>query len=278
MLVAGPPRSGTTLVCELLNRLPDVRALDEPMSPSGLLGERSGFQWMSHAGELAGQITRFASDQRESLLSRGTATSKHVAGQVLGAKVSDDHDAQGLRRRLATKGAVSLGVPDDEDFILAIKHPVAFTALLAVMSEYFRMVAIVRNPLATLASWESVPMPVRDGRLGMPPTFLPQVDGRLDAIADRIDRQVELLEWFFEQIATHLDDSAVIRYEDVVNSGGGALARLAPSAARLRVALTITNTARLTRTHLSDLARRLLARDGAYRRYYSRSDIEAMIG
>jgi hypothetical protein len=33
VLITGTPRSGTTLVCHLLNQLPDTVALNEPMQP-----------------------------------------------------------------------------------------------------------------------------------------------------------------------------------------------------------------------------------------------------
>ena len=42
MLLTGLPRGGTTLACELLNHLPDVRALDEPMDPNRLLRDAAG--------------------------------------------------------------------------------------------------------------------------------------------------------------------------------------------------------------------------------------------
>ncbi len=97
-LLTGLPRGGTTLACELLNRLPDVRALDEPMDPNQLLREATADDGVSIGGaRIQAAIAQFAAQQRRSILDRGMAITLHVDGRVLGARVSDARDADGLR-------------------------------------------------------------------------------------------------------------------------------------------------------------------------------------
>ncbi len=222
-------------------------------------------------------IERFAATQRSALLERGVALTKHVDGRVLGAKVSDrrEDDGSGQRVRLTTLGEIPMQRPASAGFTLAIKHPVAFTALLPTLLEAFPVFAIVRNPLAVMASWESVPMAVREGRLGLPAAVAPAIDAALERIDDRLERQLTLLNWFFESYATALSSGHVIRYEDIVASGGAALAAVDPTAADLSVALQSRNAARVyDRAHMRAAAALLLERGGAYRDFYDAREIE----
>jgi hypothetical protein len=273
LLIAGLPRGGTTMVCELLNQLPDVCALDEPMDVISMIRAAGT---LPDAESVHGEIERFAIDQRRSILERGVALTKHVDGRVIGAKVSDrrDSDGYGQRVRLAKIGEIPVTPPSVHDFTLAIKHPVAFTALLPILLERFEVFAIVRNPLAVLASWESVPMAVRDGRLGLPSSIAPLIAARLDAIDDRLERQLALLQWFYESFAQALPRRSVIRYEDLILSGGTALQPISPSAIGLDVALESRNAAPVyEREHMGKAGMMLLERGGPYTHFYSEQEV-----
>jgi hypothetical protein len=279
VLLTGLSRGGTTLACELLNALGDVRALDEPMDPNQLVRDatRDGAESID-AAFICDAVERFADEQRRSIVDRGVALTLHVDGRVRGARVSDERDAGGLRMREGRRGEISMDPPASPGFTLVIKHPVAFTALLPILLERFAVFAIVRNPLAVLASWESVPFVQREGRLGLRPIIAPEIARQLDSIEDRLERQLALLDWFFHSYATHLPQERVIRYEDVVATGGAALAPIAPSARGLAVALQSRNTAGVyDRAHMREVARRLLERNGAHWLFYSPEDVKAVL-
>jgi hypothetical protein len=175
-------------------------------------------------------------------------------------------------------GEADLGVPQSPDFMLVIKHPVAFTALLDLLLPAFPVTALVRNPLAVIASWETVPMPVREGSFGLPPVVAPELAARLAAVADRLDRQVELLAWFYERYREALPTERIIRYEDVVASGGRALAPIIPSASRLAVSLHSRNTATnvYDAAHMKAMARRLLDHEPGQWAPYDHEEIERL--
>ena len=276
MLLTGLARGGTTLACELLNRLPDVRALDEPMDPNELLreAERDGGATLDPESIRAG-IERFAAAQRRSILDRGVARTLHVDGRVRGARVSDVRDSQGLRTPLGRRGEIPVEPPASPDFTLVIKHPVAFTALLPILVERFEVFAIVRNPLAVLSSWESVPFKQREGLLGLRPIIAPEIATRLEEIEDRVERQLTLLDWFFASYASMLPRERVIRYEDVIATGGAVLEPIAASAGGLRVPLQSRNAAGVyDRAHMRAVGRRLLERDGPHRLFYTPAEVE----
>src|SRR5260370_24551406 len=74
VLITGTPRSGTTLVCSLLNKLPDVVALHEPMNVFGFVSQ--------NGDQVAVMVGNFCAESRKSLHEEGFAVSKHVGGKV----------------------------------------------------------------------------------------------------------------------------------------------------------------------------------------------------
>jgi hypothetical protein len=289
-LVTGLPRSGTTLTCELLNRLDDVVALDEPMvgdelaaphAPS-LLG-RVRARW-AHTPErvpnddVCDNIEAFALAMRRSLLSEGTAVSKHVDGQIRGTKVPDRRPGSGLRTRMAYKGVIRVDKQLAPDFLLVMKHNSAFAGVVDRLVRRLPVYAIVRNPLSVLSSWQTVPFPIQRGHANLAERFDPQLARDLEATPDRLDRQFHLLAWFFGRFRAHLPAHAVIRYEDIVASGGGALAVIAPSADRLHEPLRSRNAADVyDRDEMNRIAERLLATDGPWWDLYSRASVEDLV-
>jgi hypothetical protein len=285
-LLAGVPRSGTTLTCELLNLVPDTVALDEPMKARVLTGQ--GPPGSEPAGGTDGgapdpsaisdQIERFLADTRESIATRGTAISQQVEGRVMGGKYADDYGDDGPRTALASKGEIRVDKELSEHFLLAIKHTGAFTALLEALVERFPVYAVVRNPVAILSSWQTVPFPGRDGHHPLAERIDPGLARALQGIDDRLDRQVHLLGWFFEQYHRLLDDGRVLRYEQIVESGGRALAAVTERAAALDEPLRNRNSGVYERPAMEEIARRLLSHEeGAWWHFYPRESVSALV-
>ena len=268
LALTGVPRSGTTLCCHLLGQARDTVALFEPMEVAGLPRERS----------LALEaISEFCADSRASLLADGSAWSQQVGGRVPDNPFASQRDVNGQRRREAERGRIRLDAPATPNFTLVVKHNAAFTALLPDLAERFETCAIVRNPLAVLASWHSVDLPVSHGRLPAGEHFDPSLARRLDAEPDTVGRQLLILDWLFERYARCLPDSHVLAYEDVVSSGGVALAaafdlQLSPQPLGER------NASRLYSVPLCEgLALRLQADRGAWRSRYGDADVESLL-
>lgn len=219
-------------------------------------------------------IARFAEDQRRSLLLRGTALSKHVAGNVSGSlRVQETRDDTGARPSRVEAGMIGLGQPEVEDFTLAIKEPVMFTAMLSHIRLHFPVFAIVRNPLAVLGSWESMPWrTLRLGQLGIRAELAPEIYRRLTRSSDPVERRIEMLTWYFERFTALLPRERVIRYEDIIASGGSALSGIVASAAGLNVELQAREaTSIYDLAHLRAVGCKLLEREHApWELYYPR--------
>src|SRR3712207_1678418 len=110
LLVTGTPRSGTTLTCHLLNKLPDTVALHEPMKVKK-------FAALKNRQEICRAIERFCDEQRESIHTRKRAISKNVGGAVPDNPVGTDRSDVGLRQSIASKGRIVIDKQLSQDFI-----------------------------------------------------------------------------------------------------------------------------------------------------------------
>jgi|LauGreDrversion4_2_1035121.scaffolds.fasta_scaffold157460_2 hypothetical protein len=270
IILTGIARSGTTLSCSLLNRLPQCIALHEPMSPSDLVG-------LPYPETYLERIGTFFADQRSSLLRSGTAVSKGRDGMVPDNPFGTALAATGLRASTVRTWTVRFDKPLSPDFRLVVKHPNMFTATLPALSTRYSCYAIVRNPLAVLLSWNSIQAPVNEGWLPYGEAFDPELKSHLAAEPDRLSRQLIILRWYFSRYTHLLPRNHVIRYEDLISSGGRALAVMDPDALALSEPLENRN-----QNHLYDhslvhaLADRLLGEESIYGNFYSRSDVERL--
>jgi hypothetical protein len=269
VLITGTPRSGTTMTCHLLNMLPDTVALHEPMQTG---------QFKDGDGPVAA-VERFCEEQRLSILERGLAISKQLGGAVPANPVGTSRTNTGLRKRVVSKGQIAIDKELSPDFMLAVKHCGSFTATLDRLVTRFPVYAIVRNPLAMLASWSTVEFAVQQGHVPVAEGLDSDLKTALASIDDVLDRQIQVLIWFHERIRRYLPEEAIIRYESIVETGGKALAVVRPGAAALAEPLQSQNTSGLyDHERMLQIGERLLKSDGAHWESYSRESVEHLLG
>jgi hypothetical protein len=214
IVLTGIPRGGTTLACRLLGEAADTLALFEPMPVAEL---------PITADAAAAEVARYFSQVRQRALSEGRVLSKHRDGRVPDNPYGERASAGELRPWLVEQGDIAVGKPLSAEFRLVIKHNAAFTALLPALCQRFAVVGIVRNPLAVLASWRSVDLPVTQGRLPAGERLDSALAVALAAQPDCLRRQILILDWFFARLRRWVAPERLLRYEDVVASGGACL-------------------------------------------------------
>lgn len=204
-VIAGFPGSGTTLATRLLRLLPDVVALDEPLDAAPMLDHRDP------AAVLDGMAEIFAA-QRRSAVQDGVVLSRE--------------------RRGGPPTPVRLNRPVTAALTLVVTDLELSGALLDLLRRRFPVTAMVRNPADVLATWEVDPA-LRCGPNPLVAWFSEDLDRRLAGAVDERERRLELLDWWFAQVARHVPPEHVVRYEDVLASHGGALRVVVPAAGDL---------------------------------------------
>lgn len=267
-LLSGLPRAGTSLCCRLAGELPSVVALTEPMNGPSLAEQ-------DDAAAARSAIAAFAAAARERILATGRAQTLHMGGQLpedLVAPPATATSPAALREPVARRGDIPIHKPLAADFTLIVKQNALFAALLPVLQPRFDCLALVRNPFPVLASWQTVRLPVQRGRLPAGERFDAALRVRLAAEPDGLKRQLAILNWFFAQYRRHLPSASILRYEEVVASGGEALFRqLGADGPRQPLRLRVAAVAPATADRL--LAALLADDDGAWRHFYQTDDV-----
>jgi hypothetical protein len=264
IIVTGPPRSGTTLTCFLLNKVEDTIALNEPMNLKMFPSKNEGIK----------QTQQFFKEMRASLTQDKTAIARQVAGRIPD-NIFPIHqsDNSGPRKNIATKGRVRFDKELTSNFKLILKHNAHFTFLLDKLTPHYKCYAIIRNPVSTIASWNSIDAPVSRGNLNVLKSLDQDLYNDIELIPDLIDRQVFLLHKLFE-CYKNLSTANIIRYEDVVESGGKCLSVISDNANRLEDKLTSKNKNKLYDERLiAQIREKLLSFDGAFWQYYDKRDV-----
>lgn len=273
IVLTGPGRSGTTLTCHLLNKLPNTIALAEPLSP------RRFEEQMPDYEAVCDELEKIYLQIRRRALQEGVVRTKHVGGVV-----PDNTKAKvgGVRQRVAFKGDIPVGKDLDKDFFLGIKQPGMFTALLPSLAKRFPCYAIVRNPLAIIASASSIQANKKrtnpSAKMRYDAGYRRQIEEDRQAGTDGMGQQLKGMHYNFERYESSLPRENIIRYEDICATGGRALQVIVPAAADLNEPLENKNSNPLyDRKKVLWIGERLLESEGAYWNFYTREDVQRIM-
>ena len=270
ILLAGVARSGSTLACYLINKSSNAVALLEPIEPKEVTA-------LSH-DKVVSFLNGFCLQQRLIIKDKGTAKSKSINKVVPDNLMGGINSKSGKREIILDGDSISIKKKLNSNFSLVVKQPGMFTGMLYFLKYHFPCYATIRNPLAILQSWNSVELPVKYGHAPAAEQCDPKLKLLLANENDVYTRQLILLSWYFEQFYNHLPAENIIRYEEVVDTGGKCLSCIVASAGQLREDLQSKNKNTLYNESLKvELANRLLASDGFYWNYYTADDIHSLL-
>lgn len=268
ILLTGIPRSGTTLVCSLLNQFADFVALIEPL-------KMDEFTRCRNTDERSNFLLSYFSRTREEIL-----RNRSVAGLDLltGSNTFSTAGESSRQSTIRGRTLIEITKPLAPRFSLAIKHPNAFTALLPELVANWRCFAFIRNPVSIVASWCSLAHPLSQGYAPMAEAFDPGLSRKLQSIPSVIERQAHLVDWYFGRYSSCLKEEEIFRYEDVISTNGQCLCRIAGSTKGPTEKLHSFNRSPLyDRDRMQTISEHLIRRGGAWTRFYSDEDIAATI-
>ena len=118
-------------------------------------------------------------------------------------------------------------------------------------------------------------MPVSRGRVPAAEAFVPELKQQLDFIPDVYDRQIFLLDWFFQQYITYLPSRHILFYEETIKSNGKSLGGINPLAYHLNETLYSKNNNHLYSIALKKilLEKLLSKKEGAFWEFYSEEQL-----
>ena len=211
LIMTGIPRSGTTLTAALVDRLEDTLCLNEPPRY---------YPWVEGAEDKADFLRMFTADLQNmyKVLESGGKVSDRREKD--GTMPENYFDENGQRRQF---GFRSVGRPDRKrDLLLCVKHNEVFTAVLPELAERedVQIIAIVRNPIPTMLSWQAREIPLKYGHLTVGYRFWPEAKAIEEAGGLIIDIQAKMFELYCARYWSMRDRITVIRYEDLMANPG----------------------------------------------------------
>lgn len=264
IILTGVPRSGTTLICRLLCEPPNMIALNEPM-------DRQFFPSPTVAKDaIADHFHQF----RRSLYFNQRALARTNDGKIVDNAFAEDKAED--RSRVISRTEVVFTKSLSPDFTLLMKHCAEFTLILPALQDHYSIFAVIRNPLAILASWHSVDVPVSRGKVAKSARLNPDFHARLNELPDDLlTRQLFILSWYFEQYQ-QLPEQQIIRYEELIADPAKTLGQMVKESSDFSFKpLENRNSNRLYQAiDFTLLVERLLASEGAYWAFYDRKAVK----
>lgn len=227
---------------------------------------------------MANGIVELFANQRAAVKDEGK-----VKGLAVDGRLADDHYApapgpDGFRPQVAVQGERWLDRRKG-GYAMVQKQAIQGVFSLGSLPGDLETWAVVRNPLATLVSWTTVDAGVAQrGRSAAVDRILPDVGNQLEQIPDIADRQVALIHRVYQQLADHLPRERVIRYEDIVATGGVSLSAMVPAAAGLSAALESRNLNPIYEPKtMMKLGEKLLDSEGAAWSFHRKAEVDALL-
>jgi len=206
LIVTGVSRSGTSYLCNLLHRFENCVAINEPQEAISVLQQE----------EVPWGMAAFYGRVRRDIEAGRPIENKIRRGRVV-------EDTARYEKRRWYRPAVA-----SPDFVLAVKNTREFLlrleALRSVMPEA-RIVACVRDPLDTVASWKRSFRHLRDADVGPfvrhpQSMWLPQAQrealASIAATPHPAERRALWWRFLAERVLEHRDVVVLVRYEELV--------------------------------------------------------------
>jgi hypothetical protein len=211
LIVTGIPRGGTTLAAALIDSCHNAICLSEPNHHVELL------EHAPTAGDFAAALSRDFTRLRQSLMAGGGVLDRRTTG---GKPVTNYFAAADDPSRRTTTYDLQwrLGADLSDGFLLAAKHNALFASALEEIAAQpaFAVLAIVRHPADVIASWNSLRLPISEGRLPAAEKFWPEMRELSASSLPLFEKQVLIFETMCERFRRLSDRIDVLRFEDMV--------------------------------------------------------------
>lgn len=229
LIITGIPRAGTSLAAAIIDTAEDTLCLSEP-------DQARLEQAASDADAFVRGVAEMFRGLRQDILGgvpvmdrrepSGAALTNYFAGV-----------GEGSRARVGeVRGLVRPGLTPN--FLLGVKHNLPYIAALPalVRSGRFRLLAVVRDPVAVVMSWRSLDLPVSHGRFPALARFWPEMARLTTADVDLAEKQIRMHDLMCRRFAECSQRIAIVRYETIIRDPERLLAAAGVRAGRQRLA------------------------------------------
>lgn len=211
LILTGVPRAGTSLAAAVIDHAPDSLCLSEPDRHVDLMWEAAS------AEDFVARLSQEFNTIRRTILAGGSVADRRRSDGGPITNYFTDPLPDGRREAAFTICNVTrLGL--SAHFVLGVKHNALYSAVLPeiVASTRFRVVTMIRDPVALLISWRSLDLPISRGRLPVGERFWPELRSLCRADLELTVKQIRICELLFSRFLQSAGQVAILRYEELV--------------------------------------------------------------
>lgn len=208
LLITGIPRSGTSYLCTLLNRVKNTVVINEPAEVLKILRNDSPVGLAQYYAFIRQQINNKSA----------------IANKIANGKFIEDTNVTDIRTYYSPN-------VDNPDFVLGTKNTLVYLTTIEKTAQILpdaTLVTCIRHPYDTIVSWSNVSFPhIRNAE----PRFLlhyasDREKRAINDILDNPDKTERYAKWWEHMsriIINNADELLIIRYEDMVSDPQGSL-------------------------------------------------------
>jgi len=134
--------------------------------------------------------------------------------------------------------------------------------------------------LSVLASWATVDLPVNKGHIPAGEYFDKKLEKDLSETKDTLDRQIIILNWFFEHFDKFLEKENILKYEDTINENGNNFGKIAYDETKKEFTKNLStrnSNPVYKKINIDIIYNRLIESKGTFWKYYSINDINDVL-
>lgn len=210
IIITGIPRAGTSLAAAILDQTADCFCLSEPEEHVEIMRSAASAQDFVDRLEKSFESLRAALIGGDSVCDRRSEDGRPVTNYFAPKTAAGVRESAFSMQWVAKAGLT-------QDFILGVKHNALYSAVLPEIGKRagFGIVAIVRDPVEVIASWQSLTLPVSRGRLPAADRFWPEMRRLTESDVELLDKQLLIYELMCDRFL-HVRNARIVRYEEMV--------------------------------------------------------------
>lgn len=217
-LISGIPRGGTSLLISMLSKDRKNIGLSEPFF----------LRKVKHASPNKASLVRNITSAINNL------HKDIVKGAPILVRVGKDGDKlpNNYFRRVKKDGEIVVEKQskhikktynvNSETYKLFVKNNLLFMSSVEILSQHFETLLIVREPVATICSWNSLNLPISRGKVKSGFKYSSSLI-KMVTSSNLLERQLQIYEWFCYKVRSVQKQVHLIKYEDLVSAPSSTL-------------------------------------------------------
>ncbi len=221
ILITGIPRSGTSLFASLIAKNQDAVVFSEP-------------DWLKSIRNISQDSSQFTQNLllQISQLRLDIEKNKPLAlkinrkdGSLPSNYYLRNNHGEVITQKTESKVVLESSAANNPFYI---KSNAQFTACIKdlLKSNQFKIVCIIRSPIACIMSWRSLQIPVSSGNMKIAEKYSLSFKEMISQKVSILSKQVAIIDWFYKSFHEYSKYIELVKYEELISDTSNVIKRI----------------------------------------------------